>query len=409
MKIMTCKQTRGEDGKMKERTFTYNVSKFCDPNVYKLEKEQKMRHVLSDKFYRKDDPHNKLAKGNFLDQSFKPHQFMMAIRGNEKEIPFAVLDNIFKLTETDEKMKKEVKPAAPVKKVMKKQVEEEEEDEEEKPKRSHHKKQVTVNDLEFEEQLIKLEKDELIELLNNFDIDTNTILSTIAPLYHSPYPKEWLIKVVSEWYEQVEHDHPENVKRFIDYYYEQENTNKWFFSLINKLDAEQKDEYKAKYCKQCIDWSIDINNSNITYQDVKKRTYTLPGIANLFNDLRGCVGVIDDMWYLKTTAKDEDESSQKIIVFMNEEKLMRKLKTFKPFRGNSNINLYQIVAKFSNMFHYEKAMIMKENKEGYINMFQGFKYEEIQTDDFTIINDFLKHIEHVICNDDKAKYDYYMK
>ena len=257
--------------------------------------------------------------------------------------------------------------------------------------------------------MIKLEKDELIELLNNFDINTDTILRTIAPLYHSPYPKDWLIDVVSEWYEQVEHEHPENVERFIGYYYEQENTNKWFFSLINKLDDETKDEYKAKYCKQSIDWTIDINNSSISYQDVKKRTYTLQGIVNLFNDLRGCVGVIDDTWYLKTTAKDEDESSQKIIVFMNEEKLMRKLKTFKPFKGNSSINLYQIVAKFSNMFHYQKAMILRENKEGYINMFQGFKYNEIYTDDFTIIQPFLDHIKHIICNDNEDKYNYYIQ
>ena len=153
-------------------------------------------------------------------------------------------------------------------------------------------------------ELIFNSYNDLIELFNYFDNCTDTILRTIVPLYHSPYPKEYLINVVSEWYEQVEHTHPENVFNFINRYYEQEDTNKWFFSLINKLDDETKDEYKAKYCHHSIDFSININNSKWSYQDVKKRTYTLPGIVNLFNDLRGCIGVIDDIWYLKTTTKE---------------------------------------------------------------------------------------------------------
>ena len=88
VKIMKHKQTRGKDGKVGEGSFVYNVNRFVDPNVYKLDAEQKMRHVLSDKFYRKDDKNNSKTKGSFLDQSFKPHQFMMAIRGGEKEISY---------------------------------------------------------------------------------------------------------------------------------------------------------------------------------------------------------------------------------------------------------------------------------------------------------------------------------
>ena len=458
MKIMKHKQTRGKDGKMSAGSFVYKVNKSCDPNVYKLDSEQKMRHVLSNKFYRKDEPRNKLTKGSFLDKNTKPSQFMMAIRGDEEEIPFNVLDEIFNINEIDE----EETPKKTTKKTTKRTIktgvvendDEDDEDDEEflkkirkhrtvesddeddeptqkKPKRAYRKKQATITDIEFDDELIKLEKDELIELLNNFDIHIPTLLETIVPLYHSPYPKEFLKEVVDEWYQQAEHTHPELAEDFVDRYYEQENTNKWFFSLINKLDDEKRDEYRAKYCHKSIDFSIDINNSNVTYQDVKKRTYTLPGIVDLFNDLRGCVGVIDDVWYLKTTTKDETfklvetekdkntffESNEKrmkaakqnIILFMSEDKLMKKLKTFKPFKGNHSINLYQIVAKFSNFFMYEDAKITNDNYEGVINLFQGFKYDEIATDDFTIIQPFLDHIKHIICNDNEAKYDYYLK
>ena len=383
--------------KQKNGKYVYDVNKFCDANVYKLKTEQKMRHVLSDKIFKDGSKKNKQTKGSFLDEDTKPSQSIITIRGDEKMYDEDKFNEFFKFGEAEPE---------PVKEVV------------EKPKRSHHKKPTipgeekqkptTILTLEHEDKLILLDAVELKELLDNFENNTNTILCTLGPLWHSPYSKEFLINTVSEWYEQAEHTHPENVENFINRYYEREDSNKWFFSLIKKLNENVRADYKTKYVKNNIDWSININNSNITYNDIKHRSYSLMGFVNLLNDLRGCVGVVDDKWYLKTTQSDED-CAQKIILCMNDEKLMKKLKTFKPFRGNNSINLYQIVQKFSNYFMYDGAKMENENHDNIINMFQGYKHTEIITDDYKLIEPFLNHIKHIICKDNEKKYEYFMQ
>ena len=242
----------------------------------------------------------------------------------------------------------------------------------------------------------------MIDFLNNFNNCFGSILQTLAPLYHSPYSKEFLIECVSEWYKQKEHDHPERVDEFINKYYENENSNKWFFSLLKHLNKDKKEEYLNKYTTS-IDFTININNRKLTYEDIKHKTYNINCLNTLFNDLRACVGIIDDVFYLKTM-----KNEQPFIIYMNEDKFMKKLKTFKPFKGNHDINIYQIVSKFSNFFRYDAAKLMKENQEGIINLFQGFKYEEIITTEYNIIYPFLDHIKHIICNDDEEKYNYLM-
>ena len=419
----------------KKTGYKYNVHKLCDPNVYKLNTIQKMRHVLSDKIYAPNDKDNKKTAGSFLDEDTKPSQSIITIRGNEPMIKNEILKKHFnysvKLIDSDEEIDylaqmeyyEDEEEEKPKKKKTKKDNEEEE-----KPKRSHHKKQTTITDLEFEDELIIFNHDEMITFLNNFDNTSfNSVLIDLGPLWHSPYTKEFLIDCVSEWYLEVEHTQPKSAENVINTYYTKENNNKWFFSLVKKLDQEVKEEYLSKYTKS-LDFTININNSNITYQDIKTRRYTITSIVDLFNDLRTCIGVIDDVWYLKTLSTDDDAydeedevdkqqkeelnkktiEGQPIIIFMNEDKLAKKLKTFKPFKGNNGINLYQIVSKFSNLFMYRAARLSKNNRDDVINLFQGFKHQEIQTEDFTIIQPFLNHIKHIICNDDEDKYNYYM-
>ena len=94
---------------------------------------------------------------------------------------------------------------------------------------------------------------------------------------------------------------------------------------------------------------------------------------------------------------------------MNVEKLVKKIRGYKPFRGNNNINLAQIVMKYSRYFAYDDAGISKKNKDNVINIFQGFKYDEVISDDFTKLEPFLNHIRHILCNNDEEKYDYFMK
>ena len=430
--------------------YKYKIHRLCDPNVYKLNSEQKMRHVLSDKIYSQFDNKNKITAGSFLNSETKPSESIITIRGDEEEINDTSLYALFRFDDfqpekreiPDLTAKHQKKAPTTIKKPKEKapKIEEEEDEnneeeeeeltEEERLKKENEilkkqlikiagRKQKTIEGVEFEDELILFNYDEMITFLNHFDNCSNTILHDLVPLYHSPYDKEFLISCVSEWYEQAEHTDPKKAEVLINNYHTKENNNKWFFSLIKKLDDETRNEYLNTYAEKSIDFSININNSNITYNDVKMRRYDLENMAALLNDLRGCVGVIDDVWYLKILSTDDDANQdedlkkktlegQPIIIFMNEEKLQKKLKTFKPFRGNNKINLYQIVSKFSNLFMYRAARMSKNNQAGVINLFQGFKHQEIQTEDFSILQPFLKHIEHIICNDDKDKYKYFM-
>ena len=265
-------------------------------------------------------------------------------------------------------------------------------------------KSKSIHNVEYEDKLIRFGKDEMLTFLDHFDNCFNTVLITLAPLYHSPYSRDFLIECIQEWYDKAEHDKPEQATSIINRYYNYDESNKWFFSLLKHLDESDRQSYLNTYGNQKIDFSININNSNITYETIKRRRYNLDNIVKLFNDLRGCVGVIDDVWYLKVR-----KDNQTHIKFMSDDKLMKKLKTTKPFTGNNIITLYSIVNKFSNFFRYDSAEMSKDNKEDVINLFQGFKYAEIETDDFTILQPFLNHIKNVICAGDDEKYDYLMK
>ena len=57
---------------------------------------------------------------------------------------------------------------------------------------------------------------------------------------------------------------------------------------------------------------------------------------------------------------------------------------------------------------YDDVKISKENEDNVINYFQGYKHEEVTTDDFSILNPLLNHIKNVICNGDERKYEYIM-
>ena len=64
------------------KRFIYdNINKFCDPNVYKLNTRQLMRHPLSDKYYKKKYTDNKTTAGNILNDE-KPQNLILTINGD---------------------------------------------------------------------------------------------------------------------------------------------------------------------------------------------------------------------------------------------------------------------------------------------------------------------------------------
>ena len=52
--------------------------------------------------------------------------------------------------------------------------------------------------------------------------------------------------------------------------------------------------------------------------------------------------------------------------------------------------------------------MLNHSEPNIINKFAGFKYQEVITDDFSILQPMLNHIKEVICNNSQEKYDYFM-
>ena len=254
----------------------------------------------------------------------------------------------------------------------------------------------TVDDLVdgFSDDLIRPTDEEMDEILNCFEPEFNNLNSSLVPLLHSPFSKEWLEEHLLKWYNRRSHSNGDAcVHSYVDKYATTENSNKWFYSLIKKLPAEVADKLRTKYSG--IDSSANVNESQITMADIMCKQYDIDHIEELLNDLKCCVAFCGARWFI-----DGEEKT--------EEKVRLATKNFKPFRGNSKINLYQVIMKYSNMFIYRSVDFSKDNKEGVINTFKGFKYQPICHKDVDL-RPFLDHIKCVICRNDEKKYDYFMK
>ena len=407
-----------------EKGYKYNVNKFCDPNVYKLNTQQQIRHGLSDKYFgpgcegqtiiNKEGKKQKLPKnaktaGSFADPTNKPSHGIITIRGDEKEIwDEKTFYDLFEYSETEDK------PKASKQKANKEAIKTLSAKKATKPKANKKAtKKTTQYDVNavnagFDESdnLIIFERDEMLEMLDNFDKNFNGVMCDIAWLYESPYDKEFLISVVSEWYQTVEHNNPDAPEQLINRFYKYEPSNKWFFTMLNKLEDEQtKEAYKKKYLKgqQRVDMSVNINNGIYTYEDIKKRLFNDYDLADLLTTLRSCVGIIDDRYYLKVM-----KNGQKHIMTMNRERFQQMTRTYKPIIGDSKNSIFSIVDTNCNYFLYEDAKIARYNEYNIINLFQGFRYYEINTNDYSIIQPFLKHVKEIICNNDVEKYNYLM-
>ena len=359
------------------------VHPLCDPNVYKLvarngknSSMQKFRHVLSDKIYDADSPNNKKNHGCILNGN-KPSTQIVQIRGNERIITESDWRTLFSEKET----KMEARQRAKIEK---------------------KEKNFDIDSIEFEDELIEFDRDEMLQFLSHFESHNNDLCHTIAPLYNSPYTKDFLIDVITEWYEQTPHRTLDNIEAIVNSFYHYERSNKWFFSLIKHLPQDTKESYLNRYTRS-IDFTININNSTWTLENIRKKVYAKHEFVRLINDLRGVVGFSGNRWCVKQ--KDDNQVYIKETTTAN---LREEFAMYKPFRSNTKVNLFQIISKYSRFFLYDSIKVSKDSNDDVINLFTGFKFKEIETDDFTIIEPFLHHIKHIICNDNEDKYTYFM-
>ena len=374
--------------KTKNGTFVdYQVNPLCDANVYKLNSRQAFRHVLTDKIYnKKGDDKYKPNHGTILD-NMKPSTQIITVRGDERIITKQKWIKVFP------SIIKEETPST--KTVRKEQVH--------KKEKGFH--QYELKDINYnEDNVIILSDDELIELLNNFERHNQNLIHDIAPIYNSPYSKEKLIDIISGWYDMVPHRTPDNISDIVNKYYHYENNNKWLFSLIKKIPNEiKRNEWYGMFEHEVVDESININNSDICFNDLRKKKFRPNQLPSIITYLRGSVAQCQGLYYMK-----EKINGQFIITKYSKERFKDIMSLCKPFQYNNHINLFQIFNTYSNNFTYDDIRLSKENIPDVINYFQGYKHKEVITDDFTILEPLLEHVKHIVCNDDEKKYEYIM-
>ena len=219
--------------------FNYDgINQFADPNVYSLVKHdnkggtQKFRHVLSDKIFvdsedSKYSGNNKYNHGTIFND-LKPSTQIIQVSGNEKIITRSEWEKIFKLKPLSEKN------------INKKNIDQ--------------TLQLNTSSIERMHKRIELTDKEFEELLSNPPPEFEYLETIGCNLLHSPFDKENVREILNKCYFKREHTNEFTLDSFVDRYYSFEETHKWFYSIVKRIEDIticEKWLNKFKY------WSVD--------------------------------------------------------------------------------------------------------------------------------------------------------
>ena len=108
--------------------------------------------------------------------------------------------------------------------------------------------------------------------------------------------------------------------------------------MIKKIDDDDKrKQWRDMFIKEVVDTTQNINNSDYCFNDLRKRKFGRYQLPSIITMLRGCVAQCQGLYYMK-----ENINGQFVISKYTKERFTDILRLCKPFKGNTNINLYQI-------------------------------------------------------------------
>ena len=441
---------------------TQGVHRLCDPNVYKLipdkegeGKRQLMRFGLSDKIYLSKSEYERRCKenngnkdkivelgkeydknkynhadvivygNNVRSENAKPSEHIITVRGNERLIDENEWSSLFKVYTEEEKDANEKNihninintDVNDIKKVVvnksvniTKEV-------------NQNRTGFTIEDLYVNTDLILLDEDELLNLFNEFDYEFDNLKEVIMNALHSPYDKDFIVGVVNKWYNQRIHHNEGTVESFSKYY-ENVNSNKWFFSILKHLSKEKRRWYKDKYAWRTVneDECIEIRDK-FAFYDIQKKDYKNKDgngikVGELLSDLKKVLVIIakSDPIYVVKDYEDINEDScdmREIPRLYN-----HSMKTFRTTakehivgyynEGNKSkkITLWDVINNPKNKKHLMKKGIKFYTKNNeYMSMFNGYDFDEKECN-IKMIEPYLNHIRDIICDGKEDCYEY---
>ena len=373
---------------------TKGIHKLCDPNVYKLvskksgqKSRQCFRHVLSDKIYKIGDEKNRMNHGTICEK-LPPSSQIVQVRGSEPIINKTAWSALFEL-------KDDIKPSLPV----------------EEPK-------IESNDLNVEDELIMLSDNELSELLNNFESTYDNFTSIVCNILSSPYTSEKLTEIIEQWYFRNHHENINTVQTYINTYYNQTFSNKWFFSIVTRLNPQEKQKWLNTYAQKSIDLSINIDlNESFNLSTLRTKDYRLKGcnginINGFINDLKRCVAVINSaemVFVVKDYDGVKDTGKLTFLTDKGFERLMKSINLgyYMKDGKKKQVNAYSIYCEGTNKNYLMKnGMRFYDEREDIFSYFNGYDYKllpEVNTDK---IAPFLNHVKEVIAKNNEELYEY---
>lgn len=373
---------------------TKGVHKLCDPNVYKLvskkpgqNSRQCFRHVLSDKIYKIGDEKNRMNHGTICEK-LPPSSQIVQIRGSEPIINKTAWSALFEL-------KDDFKPSVTA----------------EEPK-------IDSNDLNVQDALIMLSDNELSELLNNFESTYENFTSIVCNILSSPYTSEKLTEVIENWYFRNHHENINTIQTYINTYYNQTFTNKWFFSIVKHLSPEKKQYYLDTYAKKSIDLSINIDLSeSFNLSTLRTKDYKLKGsvginVNEFINDLKRCVTVINSARMVFVVKDYDGVKDTGKLTFLDEkgfERLMKSINLgyYMKDGKKKQVNAYSIYCEGTNKNYLMKnGMRFYDEREDIFSYFNGYDYKLLPEVNNAKIANFLNHVKEVIAKDNDELFEY---
>ena len=373
---------------------TKGIHRLCDPNVYKLvskkqgqKSRQCFRHVLSDKIYKIGDERNKMNHGTICEK-LPPSSQIIQIRGSEPIIGKIEWSSLFEL-------KNDIDSSSVV----------------EEPK-------IESSDLNVEDELIMLSDNELLELLNNFESTYENFTSVVCNILSSPYTSEKLTDLIEKWYFRIRHENVNTIQTYINTYYNQTFSNKWFFSIIKHLNPDEKQKWLNTYAQKSIDLSINIDlNEPFNLSSLRTKDYRLKGgiginVNGFINDLKRCVAVINSaemVFVVKDYDGVKDTSKLSFLTDKGFERLMKSINLGYYFKDGKKkqVNAYTVYCEGTNKnYLMKKGMRFYDEREDIFSYFNGYDYKLLPEVENNKIAKFLNHIKEVIAKNNEELYEY---
>ena len=411
----------------KRNGFTYNVHKLCDHNVYKLgsNSRQIMRHVLSDKIYADGDKNNKFNHGELA--YGRPSEQIIQVRGTEKIITRDEWEKIFEKTvpevaennnddNNDNNIVADTAAAltcvtAPVRKCVKKLVAEEIDE------------RATTLDIN-DKGLIKLDDDEMMELLSYFEPTHDNLSGPVANIYHSPYKKSEVLKYINDWYFSVDHHNIDTVDAYVNKYYEKVNNNKWFYSIIKHLPDSERTMWRNKFIDDYLDDTVEFSphDNSITLKTLQTKDYKLAdGIGIRVNefmaDLKKLFVCINYPVPIYITKQYEATQKSYVNTMINHKEFKDCLSDitlgsyYKLVNGKytkKTVTAWSVYSSSQVNKNYIKkdGLAFYDDTNDVFNYFTGYKWRQFDEVNINIIKPYLDHIKEVIASDREEIYEY---